>query len=255
MIVHIHGASYMKFYRTLNEKKKSIVRKSINKADLIIALSDTWKKLFEDEIGFKNIFVLKNEIDSDSFASARIIEDEAYSRILFLGRLGKRKGAYDLVHSIRKLKNKGINLKCIMAGDGEIKEIQELSKELKVDSDIECVGWIDINKKKKLLKESSVLVLPSYNEGLPMAILEAMSAGKVIISTTVGAIPEVIDNMENGILIEAGDIESLAIAIEKIISNRKLAQQISTNNIRKIKEQYERKSMHSKLKVYFEAII
>lgn len=132
---------------------------------------------------------------------------------------------------------------------------EELSKELKVNSNIECVGWIDINKKKKLLKESSVLVLPSYNEGLPMAILEAMSAGKAIISTTVGAIPEVIDDMENGILIEAGDIESLSIAIEQIISNKNLLQQISINNIKKIKEQYERKSMHSRLKGYFDDIL
>ena len=254
VIVHIHGASYMDFYESLSNNGKKRVTNVINQADIIIALSDTWKNLFENEVGLKNVKVLKNGIDSECFVDARSIQDDMYNKILFLGRLGKRKGAYDLIYSIKKLKDRGIDIKCIMAGDGEVEEVKSLSKELKIDSNVKCVGWIDINKKKEFLRKSGILVLPSYNEGLPMAILEGMAAGKVIISTTVGAIPEVIKNRENGILIEAGDIEALTNAIEEIVNNKKLAEQISLNNVEKIEREFERKKMHLKLNEYFDCI-
>ena len=96
-----------------------------------------------------------------------------------------------------------------MAGDGDIDRCKQIVEEKNLKSNILIVGWADFDKKLELLKRSSVLVLPSYNEGLPMAILEGMACGKAIISTTVGAIPEVVKE-ENGILIEPGDIKKLS---------------------------------------------
>lgn len=129
-----------------------------------------------------------------------------------LGRLGERKGTYDLIKAIERIEVQIPDIKCYLAGDGDIDRCKQIVEEKKLENNIIIVGWADFDKKLELLKKSSVLVLPSYNEGLPMAILEGMACGKAIISTTVGAIPEVVKE-ENGILIEPGDIKKLSEAL------------------------------------------
>ena len=141
-----------------------------------------------------------------------------------------------------------------MAGDGDIDRCKQIVEEKNLKSNIFIVGWADFDRKLELLKKSSVLVLPSYNEGLPMAILEGMACGKAIISTTVGAIPEVINNKENGILIQPGDVKALANALVECSTNTSMVAQMSQNNIKKIDSNYSMKTMHEKLALYYEKV-
>lgn len=106
----------------------------------------------------------------------------------------------------------------------------------------------------QLIKQFDDLNLISYNEGLPMAILEGMACGKAIISTTVGAIPEVINNKENGILIQPGDVKALANALVECSTNTSMVAQMSQNNIKKIDSNYSMKTMHEKLALYYEKV-
>ena len=137
-----------------------------------------------------------------------------------------------------------------MAGDGDIGRCKQIVEEKNLKSNIIIVGWADFDRKLELLKKSSVLVLPSYNEGLPMAILEGMACGKAIISTTVGAIPEVVKE-ENGILIEPGDVEKLSEALRRYCMNQERVKKIGKNNIALIHTKYSMDAMHQKLeKIY-----
>ncbi len=113
-----------------------------------------------------------------------------------------------------------------MAGDGDIDRCKQIVEEKNLKSNIFIVGWADFDKKLELLKKSSVLVLPSYNEGLPMAILEGMACGKAIISTTVGAIQEVVKKKKNGILIEPGDVEKLSEALIRYCMTQETVEKI-----------------------------
>ena len=141
-----------------------------------------------------------------------------------------------------------------MAGDGEIEKCKDLIKQKKLDNNIIVVGWADFDKKLELLRKSSVLVLPSYNEGLPMAILEGMACGKAIISTTVGAIPEVVKE-ENGILIEPGDVEKLSEALMRYCMDQETVEKIGKNNIALIHTKYSMDAMHQKLeKIYLDTM-
>lgn len=189
---------------------------------------------FWNEIKFKNVVVLNNAVDTKEFKNININRNQKVNKLLFLGRLGKRKGTYDLIYAIKALKDMGVLVKCIFAGDGEIEKAKMLAEELGVLNQLEFTGWIDTKKKMKLLKSIEVIVLPSYNEGLPMTILEGMASGKIIISTTVGAIPEVIIEEENGFLIEPGDIKKLAEVIKYVYENEEILEKISKNNIAKI---------------------
>ncbi len=245
-IVHIHGAKYIVFYDGLNNRNKKKVVDFLNLADIVIALSDNWKEVFETKFGIKNCISIPNGIDLHQFDSASGDFEENKDHFILLGQLGKRKGAYDLVDAVQEAVKDVPAIKVYMAGDGDVEKIREMVIEKKLENNIDVVGWVDFQGKIDLLKKCSTMVLPSYNEGLPMAILEAMAAGKIIISSTVGAIPEVVKD-ENGFLITPGDVKALASAIIKCSRGGECFEQIAKNNKKKIEEKFSVKQMHTKI--------
>ena len=248
VILHIHGAEYMIFYDKSNKKKK--ICSILNAADRVVALSNEWKHRFDETFGLTNCVVLENGIDMERLQPAITSYQEHPHTFVSLGRLGERKGTYDLITAIEQAKTEVPDIKCYLAGDGEIEKCKDLIKQKKLDNNIIVVGWADFDKKLELLRKSSVLVLPSYNEGLPMAILEGMACGKAIISTTVGAIPEVV-KVENGILIQPGDIIALADALRKYCRDEKAVEMAGSANRNLIKRNYSMDVMHQKLARYY----
>lgn len=252
VILHIHGAEYMVFYEKSRKKKKII--SILNTADMVIALSQDWKEKFEKTFNLKNCRVLENGIDMERLAPAITKYEEHPYALVMLGRLGERKGTYDLIRAIEIVKNTIPDVVCYLAGDGEIQKCSAVVTEDGIEDNIKIVGWVEFEKKLDLLKKTGILILPSYNEGLPMAILEGMACGKVIISTNVGAIPEVVKE-ENGILISPGNIQSLAEAIIKCCTQKDYVENISRNNISKIEEGFSMISMHKKISSYYQYVM
>lgn len=198
--------------------------------------------------------MLENGIDMERLQPAITSYQEHPHTFVSLGRLGERKGTYDLITAIEQAKTEVPDIKCYLAGDGEIEKCKDLIKQKKLDNNIIVVGWADFDKKLELLRKSSVLVLPSYNEGLPMAILEGMACGKAIISTTVGAIPEVVKK-ENGILVQPGDISGLRDALCKYCMDLEEVERIGSANIDLIKSNYSMNVMHQKLAMYYNDVM
>lgn len=254
VILHIHGAEYMVFFDKISKKKKRQVIDTLQVADMVIALSNEWKNKFDNKFGLTNCYVLENGINTEKLAPAIVDTKKNQTSFVTLGRLGKRKGTYDLVDAIEIARKKVPNIRCYLAGDGEIDKFCNIIVERGLQNNIEVVGWADFTKKLELLSKVSTVVLPSYNEGLPMSILEGMATGKAIISTTVGAIPEVVKE-ENGILIQPGDVQALADALVKCSTNLKMLEDMSQKNINKIYEQFSMKSMHLKLMSYYKQVI
>lgn len=254
VILHIHGAEYMVFFDKLSKKKKRQVIDTLQVADMVIALSNEWKNKFDNKFGLTNCYVLENGINTEKLAPAIVDTKKNQTSFVTLGRLGKRKGTYDLDDAIEIARKKVPNIRCYLAGDGEIDKFCNIIVERGLQNNIEVVGWADFTKKLELLSKVSTVVLPSYNEGLPMSILEGMATGKAIISTTVGAIPEVVKE-ENGILIQPGDVQALADALVKCSTNLKMLEDMSQKNINKIYEQFSMKSMHLKLMSYYKQVI
>lgn len=252
VILHIHGAEYMLFYEKSNQKDKIV--SILKEADEVIALSADWKKKFDETFGLKNCVVLENGIDTERLEPAITNVKDHPHTFVSLGRLGERKGTYDLIKAIERIEVQIPDIKCYLAGDGDIDRCKQIVEGKKLENNIIIVGWADFDKKLELLKKSSVLVLPSYNEGLPMAILEGMACGKAIISTTVGAIPEVVKE-ENGILIEPGDIKKLSEALIGYCMNQEIVERTGKNNIALIHTKYSMDAMHQKLgKIYLDTM-
>ena len=167
-----------------------------------------------------------------------------------LGRLGERKGTYDLIAAAELALRQNPGLKLCLAGDGEVDQVRALVKKKGLEQNITVPGWIDRAERLRRLWEAATVVLPSYHEGLPVSILEGMAAGKAIISTAVGAIPEVITE-ENGILVEPGGVPALADALLRCSGDLNLLEAMSRNNREKAKQEFGVRRMHEKLAEYY----
>ena len=119
--------------------------------------------------------------------------------ILYSGRIGQRKGAFDLIEAWRKigLKNKE-RAELIIIGDGKIEEARKMVDEYGLEESCKVLGWVSEEEKNTILASSKIFILPSFNEGLPMSLLEAMSYALAPIITPVGGIPNIIEEGVNG---------------------------------------------------------
>lgn len=232
-IMHHHAAEFNEFYNSLSEKRKRYVNQTLEIADVNIVLSQRLVTMLTDKSPNANVKVLYNAVKT--YPQNPYNKDA--SNILFLGRLGKRKGVFDLLYAIKKI-NCVLphDVKLYLCGDGEVEEVKKLITTLKLENRIKHIGWIEKDMKDQFFCNTAVNVLPSYNEGLPMSILETMAYGIPNISTNIASIPEVIVNDVNGYLIDPGDIDVLANAILKLYINgvrdrlSKEAYSLITNN-------------------------
>ncbi len=247
VVLHVHGAAYLVFYEQLSAGKKARVRSIWEKCDTVIALSEDWKSRFQKIFHSRNIVAVNNGIHAEQFEEARCDTASCRNCFLLLGRLGKRKGAYDVVEAVESIRTEFPAVKVYMAGDGEVEELRSVVEKKKLGRYIDIVGWADFSRKLGLMKECGTILLPSYHEGLPMTILEGMAAGKVIISTDVGGIPEVVQDGYNGIIIRPGDIEALGAAMKRLMTDESFDAACSEHNRDKIQREFSSRIMHQRL--------
>ncbi|NPD90894.1 glycosyltransferase family 4 protein [Xylanibacter muris] len=224
VILHMHAADFVEFYETASDKDKII--NNIKACDILIVLSPQWKDFFvKIGIGEKNIIILNNIVTppSEEVLKKRIIQSpniQPQLRFLFLGWLGKRKGIWDLLDVIvthhENLKGRFM----LRFGGNEFEnEIKKLIKDNNLEDVVQFEGWVNGEKKVELLEWANCFILPSYNEGLPISILEAMSYGMPVVSTPVGGITEVVKNGENGVIVEPGNKEQIWNALKHYLDN------------------------------------
>lgn len=244
IILHIHGAEFKIFYNNeCNNNQKKYIIDTLNMADKIIVLSEEWKDFFSKLVDKNKIEVIYNAIlIPDNFE-----KNLDTKRILFLGRFGKRKGIYDLIKVLEELCVKYPDLTLYAGGDGEIEKVRQIVNEKNLENNIKILGWVSGEEKEKLLKESSFYVLPSYNEGMPMSVIEGMAYKNITVSTNVGGIPKVITNMQNGILINPGDTESLYRYLDELLQDKELRIKLSENARKTTEEKFNIKNNIKKL--------
>ena len=219
VIYHIHGAMYHLFYEGASPFVQRCIQHFINTTDCLIVLSDWWRDYFKAAFQPRMIRIVPNIVNATEGNPTTRQATEPI-KFLFLGRIGERKGIYDLLdvlHQNHKLLQGQYSL--TLGGDGETKKLQSLIDQYHLSDHVQFLGFVTGPGKEKLLREADVYILPSYNEGLPISILEAMSFGLPIISTKVGGIPEVVHHHKNGILIDAGDKIAIHEAIEFFINH------------------------------------
>ena len=212
VILHIHGGGFKEYYAT----NPNWIAKILNSSDAIITLSESWKEYYESITNGPAIFILENIIANPNIAEKK---ESTKCNLLFFGKIDQLKGIYDLLEVLYQNKQSfSDKIELRIGGGGEVEKLKELISKYELEDFVYYEGFVSGNKKETLLNECDAYILPSYTEGLPVSILEAMSYGKPILSTPVGGIPEVVK--ENGILFQPGDLSAIREAIELIANNK-----------------------------------
>ena len=247
IILHIHGGDFDVYYNNSSSLVKFYIRKTLLKCHKILVLSDYWKSFFETCILSSNVEVLHNGVQLNGLETCQTAPYNL-TNFLFLGRLSKAKGVYDLLQAIDILVNQQDQRKLMffLAGDGDLEQVKSIINQKGLDKNVHLLGWINDSEKEEWLRKVDTLVLPSYIEGLPMSIIEAMAAGKVIISSRIGGIPDLIKE-ENGWLINPGDVEGLCKHILYVSTHPEQVTTMSKCNANKVDDQYNLKKINTRL--------
>lgn len=251
-ILHIHGGGFKDFYSNANILIKNLIKIILKISNKVFTLSEKWKSFFIEITNVDKIEIIPNAIDLEYFENKRINYEDKKNmiNISFLGNINKAKGVLDIFNAIPIVINQYedtlFNFAGIIAS-----EIADECNKIKSSSNVKFFGEIFGDKKKKFLNSADIFILPSYTEGLPIAMLEAMASKLPIIATAVGAIPEIIKDNRNGYLIAPGDYEGLAEKILILVKDKELRKWMGENNLRKIHQEYDMKNMNKKiLKIY-----
>ena len=252
VILHLHGSETEIYYQSLPSFLKSIVKTQLTKATLVLVLSESWHSFVLKVAPKANVMVMKNYVSLPEI----LMIDKADNTInmLFLGLLGKRKGIYDLLDALAFSVKKMPELYLRIGGNGDIEQAKAYAHKLGLDPYVEFLGWVGNTEKNQLLRDADMFILPSYNEGLPVSILEAMSYGIPVISTKVGGIPELITDNVSGFLITPGDILDLQNRLERLAGDLNLRNCIGSAGKEIIQQQYAKDIILPKLELLYETL-
>ena len=224
-IVHFHAFSPE---TTINGKHSNVYRYLFTKADVVIVLSQLWKKYVDDTfcLGDK-VRVVYNPCTADVYPQPY----ERKKQILYAGTVNARKGYRDMIEAFALIAGECPDWQIVFAGNGEVGQGKALAAELGMSGQAVFLGWVSGEAKDRAFKEASVFCLPSYAEGFPMAVLDAWAYGLPVITTPVGGIPDVARDGENTLLFTPGDTKALADRMRRLISDVGLRERIARHSL------------------------
>lgn len=227
-VLHCHGAEFEPSFRALPSVLRRPARRTLRTASAVLVLGDRWTERYGELLGLPStrFTMLYNPVELPADRPDRPAEPERV-RVLFLGRLGARKGVYDLVKACAALPTElRDRLDVRIGGDGEVDAVRDLCR-TELGGAATVLGWLDGEAKAAELAAADVFVLPSHDEGLPMALLEAMAWGLVPVVSTAGAMGEVVRDGENGLIVRAGDPADIEVALRRLVADGDLRAELA----------------------------
>lgn len=219
VILHLHGAEFQIFYgQECSAFSRRFVRWVFEGVSQVVVLSESWQQWVRTTFPQAKVRVIPNPINVPTLQTNHS-QTRSPHKLLFLGRLGKRKGVYDLLQAAATLVSHHPQLRLLLGGDGELDAVRAQAEALGIGGHVELLGWVSGADKSRLLNEAAIYVLPSYNEGLPMSVLEAMAYGLPIVSTPIGGIPDAVRDGKEGYLVAPGDVEALADRLDRLLTD------------------------------------
>ncbi len=211
----VHGPAEFDRKPLLNLPEK------IRRAAFVIAISSYGRsQLYRcvDHRYWPKIHVVHCGLDRGFYESASETAGNR-GRIVCVGRLCEQKGQLLLLQAVKRLADRGTVIELVLAGDGEMRrELEDYVSRNQIGDRVRLTGWIGSDQVKQEILNASALVLPSFAEGLPVVIMEAMALRRPVISTYIAGIPELVKPGQHGWLIPAGDIDALAVTLQELLA-------------------------------------
>jgi glycosyltransferase involved in cell wall biosynthesis len=240
VVNQIHGGAMPQDFFRGNTILTWILRRFLVSSDVVTVLSSAELiayRAFDSRI---NIHLVPNAIDPAGFADeVRSYNTDGPLRLVYIGRLVRAKGLFEIIEALTELKRAGRKFRFSIAGQGpDQRELTAASEEAGLEDRVRFLGTVIDAEKRRLWLESDLFVFPSYMEGLPYSLLEAMAAGCVPITTAVAAIPDVMRDGEHGLLVPAKDAGALAMAMATLDDDRERLIRLAKAARRRVLERY-----------------
>lgn len=227
-ILHLHSSRYMSYVEEAPPKLGGAIAEMFSNAARIVVLGNAWKAFVSEKfpLAKDKIVIIPNATPVPTLP--RNIAAGGPVRILFLGRVGPRKGVPQLVEALAGMKDVP-NWEAIIAGDGDVEQTQSDVDRQGLSDRVRFTGWVGPEEVARLLSTGDILVLPSFNENLPMSVIEGMAAGLAIVATPVGAVEDIIASGETGILVPVGEVAPLSSALKSLVEDAGLRHRLGEN--------------------------
>jgi glycosyltransferase involved in cell wall biosynthesis len=236
-VIHLHGAMFRDYSRRVGTLQRNAIGRMFRKASRVIVLGGVWRDFVAETFAVPDarILVLPNA----SAARPRRAPEASPPEILFLGRLGTRKGVPVLIDALAQLARSRTDWRAVIAGDGDVTPYAAQAKALGLESRIVFAGWLEEDAAHAHLSRAAVLVLPSEAEGLPMSVVEAFAWGVPVVATPVGSIPDVLSDGVQGFIVPVGDDEALAAALERMLADPALRRRLGEEALSRFREKLD----------------
>lgn len=238
-LLHIHASEFIPFCESLSPRMRRVLIASLARAGRIVVIGEYWRRYFVETLGLSpdKVVVVYNAVPIAPEVPARPAGSGC--RILALGLLGPRKGTGDLLEALATPEMRSLSWTAVIAGNGAVEQSRERAKALGLSERVEFPGWVGKPQVRELLKAADVFVLPSHNEGLPVAILEAMGAGLPVVTTPVGAITELVATEQTGLIVPPGKPAELAAALARLVASPELRRTFGDAGRKRVESQFQ----------------
>lgn len=218
VISYVHAGDFIDFLDRQPRPVVTFIRFILQGCKVCAFLTHEHVEYAKRNLGLENAIFLPNFVATDSVSAAPKTHDGRPS-VLFLGRVVKEKGIFELINAFELLAERKRDISLSIAGAGEIDHVTRLIEEKDLSERVHLLGWVNEDQKKTALSEATILVLPSYFEAMPLCVLEAMAMGTVVIASAVGAVPFMLENGQCGIILPKVSAEEIADSIERCLDD------------------------------------
>lgn len=220
LVIHIHGGGFADFLDSMGRWRLWLNMRLLSQADCVVCLSPTKRAELASHLRTVPMVTIPNPC---RFTPSTVdVSRKPGVEILFTGLIEKPKGVFDLIRAFAQVVRKcpGAMLRLVIAGRGEVDACRGLACEYGVEDKVFLPGWLASRALREAYTQADIYCLPSYIEGVPMGVLEAMAFALPIVASPVGGIPDIIDDGVHGLLVPAGDIDGLAVALRSLVDNK-----------------------------------
>lgn len=219
LVLQLHGAGFERSHGG------PLVRSLLAKAAAVLFPCEALRPWVRSVAPAAHAVCVPNPVPA--LAAAQVAPHERRPNlILFLGRLEAAKGIFDLLEAVAALRAAVPDARLVCAGDGNRIAVARYAERLGIADAVKFTGWVGPSGKRALLETAAVFALPSYREGLPSGLCEAMAAGVPVVASAVGGIPEVLTDGVSGFLVAPGDKATLERHLRSLLTDRTLAARI-----------------------------
>ena len=229
VLLHLHAAQIIPYHASAGRTGRALMGWMFRSADQCVVLGEVWQRWVVDTFAVppNRIRVIYNGVPA-TVAPPSAAKRGGRFHLLFVGNLHDRKGVRDLLAAFARPGLKARDIVLTMAGGGAVDLFRAMATELGIGDRVTFTGWVSQDDARNLMVDADALILPSYDEGLPLVILEALASGTPVICTPVGSIPEVLEHRHTAWFVTPGDAAGIEAAILTLCDHPDIGRDLST---------------------------